>query len=121
MEIWQLTATELRQQISKGEISAREATESHLSRMNQVNGKLNAVIESCETEALQEADLLDDKRHKGDELVEHLWNKIDPSEFEKPPKDWVPKDKKLRLWNEGSPKPIKLKFKAYKTFEAWLI
>ena len=50
MEIWQLTATELRQQISKGEISAREATESHLSRMNQVNGKLNAVIESCETE-----------------------------------------------------------------------
>ena len=54
----------------------------------------------------------------GDELVEHLWNKIDPSEFEKPPKDWVPKDKKLRLWNEGSPKPIKLKFKAYKTFEA---
>ncbi|MGB1769085.1 MAG: amidase family protein, partial [Paracoccaceae bacterium] len=68
MEIWQLTATELRQQISKGEISAREATESHLSRMNQVNGKLNAVIESCETEALQEADLVDDKRHKGDEL-----------------------------------------------------
>ena len=68
MEIWQLTATEVRQQISKGEISAREATESHLSRMNQVNGKLNAVIESCETEALQEADLVDDKRHKGDEL-----------------------------------------------------
>ncbi len=68
MEIWQLTATELRQQISKGEISAREATESHLSRRNQVNSKLNAVIESCETEALQEADLVDDKRHKGDEL-----------------------------------------------------
>ena len=64
LEIWQLTATELRHQISKGEISAREATESHLSRMNQVNGKLNAVIESCETEALQEADLVDDKRHK---------------------------------------------------------
>ena len=59
MEIWQLTATEVRQQISKGEISAREATESHLSRMNQVNAKLNAVIESCETEALQEADLVE--------------------------------------------------------------
>ena len=56
MEIWQLTATELRQKISKGEISAREATESHLSRMDQVNAKLNAVAESCETEALQEAD-----------------------------------------------------------------
>ncbi|MAJ22093.1 MAG: amidase, partial [Marinovum sp.] len=68
MEIWQLTATELRQQISKGEISAREATESHLSRMGQVNVKINAVAESCETEALQEADLLDDKLRRGDEL-----------------------------------------------------
>ena len=66
--MWQLTATELRQKISKGEISARDATESHLSRMDQVNGKLNAVAESCETEALQEADLIDSKRHKGDEL-----------------------------------------------------
>lgn len=54
----------------------------------------------------------------GDELIESIWNKIDPAEYEKPPKDWVPRNKKLRLWNEGSPKPIKLKFKAYKTFEA---
>nr|BAR35140.1 hypothetical protein [uncultured Mediterranean phage uvMED] len=54
----------------------------------------------------------------GDELIESLWNKIDPSEFEKPPKDWVPKDKKLRLWNEGEPKPIRLKFKAFKTSQA---
>ena len=68
MEIWQLTATELKQKISKGEISAREATESHLSRMNQVNDKLNAVVESCEKEALLEADLVDLKRQKGDKL-----------------------------------------------------
>ena len=52
MEIWQLTATELKQKIVDGEISAREATESHLSRMNRLNGKLNAVVESCEVEAL---------------------------------------------------------------------
>ena len=68
MEIWQLTATELKHKISKGEISAREATKSHLSRMKQVNGKLNAVVKSCETEALQEAELVDAKRHRGDEL-----------------------------------------------------
>ena len=68
MEIWQLTATELKQKIADGEISAREATQSHLSRMSRLNEKLNAVVESCEAEALKEADAVDKKRQKGDEL-----------------------------------------------------
>ena len=68
MEIWQLTATELKQKIADGKISAREATESHLSRMSRLNDKLNAVVESCEAEALKEADAVDKKRQKGDEL-----------------------------------------------------
>ena len=68
MEIWQLTATELKQKIADGEISAREATKSHLSRMSRLNDKLNAVVESCEAEALKEADAVDKKRQKGDEL-----------------------------------------------------
>ena len=68
MEIWQLTATELKQKIADGEISAREATESHISRMSQLNDNLNAVVESCEAEALKEADAVDKKRQKGDEL-----------------------------------------------------
>ena len=68
LEIWQLTATELKQKIAAGEISAREATKSHLSRMEQVNGKLNAVVESCEKEALIEADLVDKKRQKGGKI-----------------------------------------------------
>jgi len=68
LEIWQLTATELKQKIAAGQISAREATESHLSRMNKVNNKLNAVVETCEKEALLEADLVDKKRQKGDKL-----------------------------------------------------
>ena len=68
MEIWQLTATELKQKIADGEISAREATESHISRMSRLNDKLNAVVESCEAEALKEADAVDKKRQKGDEL-----------------------------------------------------
>ena len=29
-----------------------------------------------------------------------LWDKIPPSEYEDPPKHWVPKDPKFRLWNE---------------------
>ena len=68
MEIWQLTATELKQKIADGEISAREATESHLSRMSRLNDKLNAVVESCEAEALKEADAVDKKRQKGAKL-----------------------------------------------------
>jgi amidase len=68
LEIWQLTATELKQKIADGEISAREATKSHLSRMSRLNDKLNAVVESCEAEALKEADAVDKKRQKGDEL-----------------------------------------------------
>ena len=29
-----------------------------------------------------------------------LWDKIPPSEYEDPPKGWIPKDPKFRLWNE---------------------
>ena len=29
-----------------------------------------------------------------------LWDKIPPSEYEDPPKHWVPKDPKFKLWNE---------------------
>ncbi len=69
LEIWQLTATELKKKIADGKISAREATESHFSRMYQLNDKLNAVVESCEKEALIDADIIDKKRQKGDTLA----------------------------------------------------
>ena len=36
--------------------------------MSRLNDKLNAVVESCEAEALKEADAVDKKRQKGDEL-----------------------------------------------------
>ena len=35
-----------------------------------------------------------------DEVKELLWNKIKPDEFEEPPKGWIPKNEKYRLWNE---------------------
>ncbi|MFL2740536.1 MAG: amidase family protein, partial [Paracoccaceae bacterium] len=65
MEIWQLTATELAGSISKGEISAVDATQSHLSRMNETNQKINAVVESCQGEALREAEQVDANLRKG--------------------------------------------------------
>jgi Asp-tRNA(Asn)/Glu-tRNA(Gln) amidotransferase A subunit family amidase len=52
LEIWQLTATELASSISKGEISAVDATQSHLSRMNEANQKINAVVEAVRTKHL---------------------------------------------------------------------
>ena len=65
MEIWQLTATELAGSISKGEISAVDATQSHLSRMNETNQKINAVAESCQGEALRKAEQVDANLRKG--------------------------------------------------------
>ena len=68
MEIWQLTATELASSISKGEISAVDATQSHLSRMNEANQKINAVVEGCQGEALREAEQVDANLRKGLQL-----------------------------------------------------
>ena len=65
MEIWQLTATELASSISKGEISAVDATQSHISRMSEANQKINAVVEDCQGEALREAEQVDANLRKG--------------------------------------------------------
>lgn len=54
----------------------------------------------------------------GEELKNDLWNKIQPDEYEEPPKDWVPQDEKYRLWNEGTPKKFKVSFKKMKTVQA---
>ena len=35
-----------------------------------------------------------------DDVKTKLWDKIPPSEYEDPPKDWIPKDPKFRLWHE---------------------
>ena len=35
-----------------------------------------------------------------DDMKNHLWNRIEPSEYEDPPKDWIPKDEKYRIEGE---------------------
>lgn len=44
-DLWGASATELAEGIAAGAFSSREATESCLSRIDDVNGKINAVVE----------------------------------------------------------------------------
>jgi len=42
-----------------------------------------------------------------EEVFENLWSKVISDDFEDPPKDWIPKDKKYRFEWEGEPKVTK--------------
>jgi amidase len=53
--LWQWTATEIARATRAGEITAQEATEAALARMDAVNPGLNAVVESLAGEARAEA------------------------------------------------------------------
>ena len=68
MELWQLDATDLAHLIRTGRASAREATQSCLARMDQVNPKLNAVVRRFDTEALTAADAADAARARGEAI-----------------------------------------------------
>lgn len=67
-ELWRWTATELAKGIRTRAISAREATESCLARIAQVNPVLNALVEVTADEALTSADTADQAVAKGREL-----------------------------------------------------
>ncbi|MCX7384197.1 MAG: amidase [Alphaproteobacteria bacterium] len=68
MELWQLDATDLAHLIRTGRASAREATQSVLARMDQVNTKLNAIVRRFDAEALTVADAADAARARGEAL-----------------------------------------------------
>ena len=57
--LWQMTATETANAIRDGQITAQQATEAALSRMQEVNPHLNAVVEDLSREALEQAAKLD--------------------------------------------------------------
>ena len=46
------------------------------------------------------------------DLSENLWDKIDPSEYEDPPKSWVPKDEKWQIEGENMPSGRKVVLRA---------
>ena len=63
--LWSLTATELVQLIQRGDVSARDVTESTLSRIDAVNAECNAIVARCDDEALAAADAIDAARAQG--------------------------------------------------------
>jgi fatty acid amide hydrolase len=63
-----LTATELSRAIVAGELSAREAIEMHIARIEAVEPTINAVAQRRFDEARHEADTADSARRRGDVL-----------------------------------------------------
>ena len=64
-ELWRLDAARLAPMIVAGEVSAREAVQSALTRMDAVNGALNAVVSPLHAKALAAADAADKARMAG--------------------------------------------------------
>jgi fatty acid amide hydrolase len=64
----QMSAGEMAAAIARGEVSATEAVETHIARIEQVNGALNAVVVKRYDEARAEAKTADEKRARGEPL-----------------------------------------------------
>ena len=67
-QLWQLPATELADLVRLREISAREAVQAALDRLDDVNGTINAVVEQRPAEALAAADAIDARLRDGGEV-----------------------------------------------------
>jgi amidase len=66
--LWQLGALELAEMIRTGEVSSREVLEAHLSRVDECNGSLNAIVRRLDDEARRAADNADAAVAAGDRL-----------------------------------------------------
>ena len=66
MQLWRLTATDLAALIRSGQVSAREAAQDALARLDAVNGRINAVVEHRPEDVLAQADAIDAARARGD-------------------------------------------------------
>ncbi|WP_186294021.1 amidase [Bradyrhizobium guangdongense] len=63
-----LPAHELAAGIAQGTITAREAVEAHIARIERVNGALNAVVAKRYDDARAEANVIDQRRARGEAL-----------------------------------------------------
>ena len=66
-ELWQLTATELAHRIRKRDVSAREAAEAALARLDAVNPAINAVVDHRPAQVRADADAVDRAIARGDD------------------------------------------------------
>ncbi|MGP3986422.1 Asp-tRNA(Asn)/Glu-tRNA(Gln) amidotransferase subunit GatA [Streptomyces sp. 3N207] len=67
-ELIKLTAAELAARIASGEVTAVEATEAHLARIEAVDEKINAFLHVDRERALAQAREVDAKRERGEKL-----------------------------------------------------
>ncbi len=67
-ELWQESASSLADLIRSGATSSRDVIESHLGRIDAVNGAVNAVVEVRPDEVRAEADAADAKQKTGEPL-----------------------------------------------------
>lgn len=65
-ELWQLDATQVARRVRSREVSAREVTLSALARLDAVNPRLNAVVQTMPQEALAAADAVDQAIARGE-------------------------------------------------------
>jgi len=66
-QLWQLSATDLAARIKRREVSAREAAQSALERMDAVNPQINAIVECRPDEVLQQAQSIDTAIARGED------------------------------------------------------
>ncbi|WP_250487903.1 amidase family protein [Caballeronia sp. GaOx3] len=67
-ELWRLSATELADLIRCRKVSAREAAQAALARLDSVNPKINAVVDYRPDDVLSQAEAVDAAIARGDEL-----------------------------------------------------
>lgn len=67
-DICALSATELARRIASGAITARAAVDAYIARIEQVNGRINAVVVKRYDAARAEADAIDQRRARGETL-----------------------------------------------------
>jgi amidase len=67
-EIWRLSATELARRIRNREVSAREAAEAALVRLDSINGVINAVVDLRPDEVRPQAEAIDARLSRGEEI-----------------------------------------------------
>ena len=65
-DIWRLSAGELAARINARQLSAREATEAALKRLDEVNPRINAVVQFMPEQALQRAAAIDAQLARGE-------------------------------------------------------
>ncbi len=67
-ELTRLSAAALAKQLASKEVSAREATEAYLNRIEEADGRVGAYLSVASEHAMKQADRIDQKRKNGETL-----------------------------------------------------